>query len=74
MIVKQTGIATSVACPWPYPDAKVYDPQGFYEKNGQPGPYAAGIMSTWMSGQPHGRPHVQLPVHGGRCAQTQQHG
>ena len=31
--------ATSVACPWPYPDAKVFDPQGFYEKNGQQGPY-----------------------------------
>ena len=33
--------ATSVACPYPYPEAKVYDPNGFYAKNGQPGPYFA---------------------------------
>jgi hypothetical protein len=67
-VVKWTRAATSVACPWPYPEAKVYDPQGFYEKNGQPGPYSAGIWSTWMSGQPHGRPQVQPPANGGRCS------
>lgn len=66
-VVKWTRTATSVACPWPYPEAKVYDPQGFYEKNGQPGPYSVGIWSTWMSAQPHGRPAVQLPADGGRC-------
>ena len=38
------------------PEAKVYDPQGFYEKAGQPGPYFAGIWSGWQSGQPDGRP------------------
>jgi hypothetical protein len=65
--IKWTRTATSVACPWPYPEAKVYDPQGFYEKNGQPGPYAVGIWSTWMTGQPHGRPDVQPPADGGRC-------
>lgn len=42
-IIKWTRTATSVACPWPYPEAKVYDPQGFYELNGQPGPYSVGI-------------------------------
>ena len=26
-----------MACPWPYPEAKVYDPQGFYEENGAEG-------------------------------------
>src|SRR5579884_272163 len=67
-VVKWTRAATSVACPWPYPEAKVYDPQGFYERNGQPGPYSVGIWSTWMSGQPHGRPQVQPPVNGGRCS------
>jgi hypothetical protein len=66
-IIKWTRTATSVACPWPYPEAKVYDPQGFYERNGQPGPYSVGIWSTWMSAQPHGRPQVQLPADGGRC-------
>ena len=54
--IRASGIATSVACPWPYPEAKVYDPQGYYEKQGQPGAYAAGKWSTWMSGQPDGRP------------------
>jgi hypothetical protein len=67
-IIKWTRTATAVACPWPYPEAKVYDPQGFYEKNGQPGPYSVGIWSTWMSAQPSGRPDVQLPADGGRCA------
>ena len=43
-IIKWTRTATSVACPWPYPEAKVYDPQGFYEKNGQPGPYSVGHL------------------------------
>jgi hypothetical protein len=65
--IKWTRTATSVACPWPYPEAKVYDPQGFYEKNGQPGPYAVGIWSTWMTGQPRGRPDVQPPADGARC-------
>ena len=65
-IVKWTRTATSVACPWPYPEAKVYDPQGFYEKNGQLGPYSVGIWSTWMSAQPNGRPQVQLAANG-RC-------
>ena len=42
-IIKWTKTATSVACPWPYPEAKAYDPQGFYVENGQPGPYSVGI-------------------------------
>jgi Spirocyclase AveC-like len=66
-IIKWAKAATSVACPWPYPEAKVYDPQGFYEKNGQPGPYSAGIWSAWESAQPHGRPQLRLPANGGRC-------
>ena len=66
--IKWSKAATSVACPWPYPDAKVFDPQGFYEKNGQKGPYSVGIMSTWMSGQPNGRPTVQPGSVSQRCA------
>jgi hypothetical protein len=66
-LIKWTSTATSVACPWPYPEAKVYDPQGFYEKAGAPGPYSVGIWSTWMSAQPNGRPHVQPPADGGFC-------
>lgn len=69
-IIKWTRAATSVACPWPYPEAKVYDPQGFYELNGQPGPYSVGIWSTWMSAQPDGRPDVTPPADGGRCGEA----
>ena len=57
-LMKDTRAASSVACPWPYPEAKVYDPQGFYEEAGQPGPYFPGIWSGWQSGQPDGRPDV----------------
>jgi hypothetical protein len=49
--IRASGAATSVACPWPYPEAKVYDPQGYYQKNGQPGPYSPGIWDGWESGQ-----------------------
>ena len=60
-------ITTSVACPWPFPEAKVYDPNGYYERSGQPGPYFAGIWSGWESGQPNGRPGVVSPADTGRC-------
>ena len=67
--IKVSKAATSVACPWPDPEAKVYDPQGFYEKAGAQGPYSVGIWSTWMSGEPNGRPHVDPPPPGeGPCA------
>jgi hypothetical protein len=65
-VIRATGAATSVACPYPFPAAKVYDPQGYYEKAGQPGPYSAGIWDGWESGQ-SGRPRVTAPVSGGRC-------
>jgi hypothetical protein len=65
-IIKASGAATSVACPFPYPEAKVYDPQGLYEKAGQPGPYSAGIWSRWESGQ-SGRPNVSTLTNG-RCS------
>jgi Spirocyclase AveC-like len=66
-VTRWSGAATSVVCPWPWPSAKVYDPQGFYERNGAPGPFSAGIWSTWESAQPDGRPVVAAPVDGGRC-------
>ncbi|MBL7488853.1 spirocyclase AveC family protein [Frankia sp. AgB1.9] len=65
-IIRDTKSATSVACPWPYPEAKVYDPNGFYAKAGQPGPYFAGNWSGWESGQ-SGRPDTSTPASGGRC-------
>jgi hypothetical protein len=67
-VIRASGAATSVACPFPYPEAKVYDPQGYYAKAGQPGPYSAGIMSGWETGQ-SGRPNVATSSDG-RCSHT----
>lgn len=66
-LVKAAHLSRTVACDWPYPEAKIYDPQGFYEKQGQEGPYSVGIWSTWLSGQPNGRPDVELGADGDRC-------
>jgi hypothetical protein len=65
-IIRDTKAATSVACPWPFPEAKVYDPQGRYATAGQPGPYSAGLWDGWESAQ-SGRPGVTAPATGGRC-------
>ena len=66
--IRGSGAATSVACTYPYPEAKVYDPQGYYAKAGQPGPYSAGIMDGWETGQ-SGRPDVATNSNG-RCSPT----
>ena len=68
-IIRASGAATSVACPYPFPEAKVYDPQGLYEKAGQPGPYFGGLMDGWETGQ-SGRPNVTVPPERGRCSPT----
>lgn len=65
--IRGSGAATSVACPYPFEEAKVYDPQGYYEEAGQPGPFFAGIWSEWQTLQPDGRPDVTAPSDGGRC-------
>jgi hypothetical protein len=65
--IRASKLATAVACPWPYPEARVYDPQGFYEREGQPGPYFEGHWNTWMSAQPNGRPAVNPPKEDGSC-------
>jgi Spirocyclase AveC-like len=70
--IKASGLATSVACPWPYPEAKAYDPQGYYEKEGAQGPFSVGKWATWQSGVPNGRPDGEAPPPGeGRCAPVQ---
>lgn len=67
--IKASGLATAVACPWPYPEAKVYDPQGYFEKEGAQGPFSVGKWATWQSGLPNGRPEVTPPPPGeGDCA------
>ncbi len=65
-LIRWSHTATSVACPYPFPEAKVYDPNGFYEEQGQEGPYSAGIWAGWQSAQ-SGRPDVAAPADGGRC-------
>ena len=65
--IRAAKLATAVACPWPFPEAKVYDPNGFYEREGQSGPFFEGHWNGWMSGQPSGRPDVEPPPNGGRC-------
>jgi len=56
--IRASGIATAVACPYPFPEAKVYDPQGLYEREGHAGPFFEGHWNTWMTAQPDGRPAV----------------
>jgi len=65
--IRASRLATSVACPYPFPEAKVYDPQGFYEREGQPGPYFEGHWNRWMTGQPNGRPTVNPVKEDGYC-------
>ena len=69
-IIKWTRTASCAARLWPYSEAKAYDPQGFYEEYDQSGPFSAGKWSTWMTGQPGGRPDVSAPAGGGRCSET----
>ena len=63
-VMKVTKTATSVACPWPFEEAKVWDPQGFYEEQGQAGPFYPGIWAGWPTFQA-GRPNVA--VESDRC-------
>jgi hypothetical protein len=72
-VTRWSGAATAVVCPWPWPSAKVYDPQGFYEKSGAPGPFSEGIWSSWESAQPDGRPVLVAPPPGARCLPDSHH-
>ena len=65
-LARTTGAATTVACPWPYPQAKTWDPRGYYEAQGAPGPFTAGEASSWQIGQPDGRP-TTITVESDRC-------
>jgi hypothetical protein len=65
--IRMSGGATAVACPYPYPEAKVYDPQGYFEREGATGPYLEGFWSTWATGQPDGRPAVNPVQSDGIC-------
>jgi hypothetical protein len=70
-ILKAGHFSTSVACPWPYPETKVYDPQGYYERESQVGPYFEGKWAAWASGMPNGRPASVERVPEGNCSSLQ---
>lgn len=65
-LARTTGAASIVACPWPYPQAKTWDPRGYYESQGAPGPFTAGRASGWQIAQPGGRP-TKITVESDRC-------
>ena len=65
--IRASKLATSVACPYPFPEAKVYDPNGFYETEGHPGPFFEGHWNGWMSAQPDGRPMLNPVKEDGSC-------
>jgi Spirocyclase AveC-like len=46
-IIRATGIATEPAQHWRYPETKVFDPQGYYEEAGEPGPFTIGTWAGW---------------------------
>lgn len=66
-LVRVTDAASTVACPWPYPQAKTWDPRGHYQSEGAPGPFTAGAASSWQIGQAAGRP-TEIAVESDRCA------
>jgi hypothetical protein len=65
-LVRATGVASTVACPWPYPQAKTWDPRGYYQSQGAPGPFTAGKASSWQIAQPDGRP-ADIALESERC-------
>ncbi len=44
-IIRISGAASAVAIPWRYPETSVYDPQGYFQKAGSPGPFYVGTCS-----------------------------
>ncbi|MBW0018074.1 MAG: spirocyclase AveC family protein [Mycobacterium sp.] len=65
-LARATGAASTVACPWPYPQAKTWDPHGYYQAQGAPAPFTAGKASSWQIAQPEGRP-TGVAVKSERC-------
>src|SRR5262249_16432967 len=65
--IRASKLATAVACPWPYPEAKVYDPQGLFEREGQPGPFFERHWTPWMTAQPKGVRTVNRVKAAGHC-------
>jgi hypothetical protein len=57
LAARMSHSAKTLARPWGYQDTKVYDPHGYYQKAGEPGPYYPGVWAGWESGQ-SGRPTI----------------
>lgn len=52
--IRMSGIATGVGTPWRFPETAVFDPQGYYENTGNPGPYYVGTWGGWERRSPGG--------------------
>jgi hypothetical protein len=46
-IVRATGLATETAQHWRYPETKVFDPQGYFQRNDETGPFMIGTWAGW---------------------------
>jgi hypothetical protein len=46
-VIRATGIATETAHPWRYPETRVFDPQGYYQRYGETGPFMIGTWAGW---------------------------
>ncbi len=60
-VIKVSHAATSVACPWPYPEAKVYDPQGLLREGWSAGSVLGRHlvdMGEWRTEWPAARPRA----------------
>ena len=44
-VIRLTDSAVHLNTPWPYPEAKTYDPHGRWAESGEPGPFYPGILS-----------------------------
>ncbi|OCB30182.1 hypothetical protein A5674_13820 [Mycobacterium malmoense] len=52
--IRMSGIATGVGTPWRFPETAVFDPQGYYQHAGNPGPYYVGTWGGWERRSPGG--------------------
>lgn len=53
-IIRVSGISNGVGTPYSFPEVSVYDPQGYYEDAGNPGPYYVGTWGGWERRTPAG--------------------
>ena len=65
--IRASGLATAVACPYPFPEAKVYDPQGVLRERGATRPLLRGPLEHLDDRSADGRPTVNPVKEDGYC-------